>query len=61
LDFFERFTKEEMAYGYFTQGGARAHTPNYSINVLNVGFEDMLINHRLGPARSPDSNPCDCL
>jgi hypothetical protein len=46
-------------HGYFMQDGTKAHSANYSMNVLNEVSEDSLIGQRLWPARSPGLNPCD--
>jgi hypothetical protein len=55
---YESTVEEEKRY-YFMQGNATADSVNYSINVLNQDFEDVLISHRVLPVRSPNLIPFD--
>jgi hypothetical protein len=54
--FFSRYesTVEEEKRYYFMQGSATECSINYSINILNQAFEDILKIHILWPVRSPD-------
>jgi hypothetical protein len=48
-----------MTCGNFMKDGARAHTVNYPIKVLNEVFKDIVISHSLWSERSPVlNNPC---
>jgi hypothetical protein len=40
LGLLESVMEEEKILGYFKQEGDKAHTANYSINVLNRKFEE---------------------
>lgn len=55
LAFFKKIIEEKQCY--FMQDGTAAHSANYSIHILNEGFEDWLLSHRMWPARSPDLHP----
>jgi hypothetical protein len=44
---------------YFMQDSTKAHSANYSINVLNEVPEDSLRGQKLWPASSLGFNPCD--
>jgi hypothetical protein len=41
------------------QDGAKAHSANYSIKVLNEVLEDWVISRRLWLAKSPELNTSD--